>query len=74
MNKLNESNLQELSLDEIEAVSGAGIVTNVLGTVGSLVGLKDPLVKIGDGLNDTLNDTLNSLGLGVLGGVVDTLV
>ena len=66
--------IQELSLNEIEHVAGAGLVTNLLGTVGSLVGLKDPLVKIGEGLHDSLHGTLNSLGLGALQGVVDTVV
>lgn len=74
MNALNNSNLQELTLDEIEAVSGAGLVTNLLGTIGALVGLQDPLTKVSEGLNETLNGTIDSLGLGVLGGVIDTLV
>ncbi len=74
MNNSNPTTLKELTLDEIEAVSGAGLVTNLLGTVGSLVGLKDPLVKIGTGVNETLNGTIDSLGLGVLKGVVDTLI
>ena len=66
--------LQELNLDEIDAVSGAGLVTNLLGTVGSLVGLHDPLTKIGSGLNETVTGTLNSLGLGALNGVINTVV
>lgn len=74
MNTSNKSTLQELTLEEIEAISGAGLVTNLLGTVGSLVGLQEPLGKIGTGLNETLNGTVKSLGLGALSGVVDTLV
>lgn len=70
----NLSSLKELSSEEIECVSGAGLVTNLLGTVGSLLGVQEPLTQVGSALNETLTTTVDSLGLGALDGVLNTLI